>query len=295
MGGAPAVRRPRRQEERHRPGGRALRARADDGPQDDRDRDRAWVTKPHEDPIDESKRIAEAAKRKKVGLKLLGGAGIHAHSPSAHKAPLKRKYGDLDYATSKKDRKAVVELFRELGYEPNERFNLMNGDRRLYFYDPHNGRQVDIFIDVFRMSHDIDLRGRLEHDHPAVSPSDLLLSKLQIYEVNRKDLVDVAALMLDHTIEARNHEDAIEAAYIARLAAADWGMYRTLQVNIERLRAMLEELEIDRELVKARLDELWSAIDSEPKPFKWRVRAQVGDRVRWYELPEETRSPYQPE
>src|SRR5437762_2599773 len=218
LGGAPAVRRPRRQEERHRPGGRALRARADDGPQDDRDRDRAWVTKPHEDPIDESKRIAEAAKRKKVGLKLLGGAGIHAHSPSAHKAPLKRKYGDLDYATSKKDRKAVVELFRELGYEPNERFNLMNGDRRLYFYDPHNGRQVDIFIDVFRMSHDI-----------------------------------------------------------------------------ERLRAMLEELEIDRELVKARLDELWSAIDSEPKPFKWRVRAQVGDRVRWYELPEETRSPYQPE
>jgi len=253
------------------------------------------VTKPHEDPIDESKRIAEAAKRKKVGLKLLGGAGIHAHSPSAHKAPLKRKYGDLDYAISKKDRKAVVELFRELGYEPNERFNLMNGDRRLYFYDPHNGRQVDIFIDVFRMSHDIDLRGRLEHDHPAVSPSDLLLSKLQIYEVNRKDLVDVAALMLDHTIEARTHEDAIEAAYIARLAAADWGMYRTLQVNIERLRAMLEELEIDRELVKARLDELWSAIDSEPKPLKWRVRAQVGDRVRWYELPEETRSPYQPE
>ncbi len=253
------------------------------------------MTKPHEDPIDESKRIAEAAKEKKLGLKLLGGAGIHAHSPSAHKAPLKRKYGDLDYAISKKDRKAVVELFRELGYEPNERFNLMNGDRRLYFYDPHNGRQVDVFIDVFRMSHDIDLRGRLEHDHPAVSPSDLLLSKLQIYEVNRKDLVDVAALMLDHSIEVKTHDDAIEAAYIARLAAADWGMYRTLQLNIERLRAMLEELEIDRELVKARLDELWSAIDSEPKPLKWRVRAQVGDRVRWYELPEETRSPYQPE
>jgi len=253
------------------------------------------VTKPHEDPIDESKRIAEAAKEKKLGLKLLNNAGIHAHSPSAHKAPLKRKYGDLDYAISKKDRKAVVELFRELGYEPNERFNLMNGDRRLYFYDPHNGRQVDVFIDVFRMSHDIDLRGRLEHDHPAVSPSDLLLSKLQIYEVNRKDLVDVAALMLDHSIEVKTHDDAIEAAYIARLAAADWGMYRTLQLNIERLRAMLEELEIDRELVKARLDELWSAIDSEPKPLKWRVRAQVGDRVRWYELPEETRSPYQPE
>jgi hypothetical protein len=188
-----------------------------------------------------------------------------------------------------------MELFRELGYEPNERFNLMNGDRRLYFYDTHNGRQVDVFVDTFRMSHEIDLRGRLDHDHPALSPSDLLLSKLQIYEVNRKDLVDVVALMLDHAIETGDEGEVIEAAYIARLAASDWGFYRTLQVNIERLRAVLEELEVDRALVNARLDELWRAIDEAPKPLKWRLRAQVGDRVRWYELPEETRSPYQPE
>ncbi len=253
------------------------------------------MSKPLADPIEESARIAEAAKRKKVGLKLLGGAGVHARSPSARRSPLKRKYGDLDYAISKKDRKAVMELFKELGYEANDRFNLMQGDRRLYFYDAEHGRQVDVFIDVFRMSHAIDLRGRLGHEHPAVRPSDLLLSKLQIYEVNRKDLIDMAALMLDHAIETGDAEDAIEAAYIARLAAGDWGFYRTLQVNIERLRALLEELEIDRELVNSRLDELWLAIEQEPKPLKWRLRAQVGDRVRWYELPEETRSPYQPE
>ena len=253
------------------------------------------MTKPHEDPIEESERIAEAARKKRVGLKLLGGAGIHAHSPSARKAPLKRKYGDLDYAISKRDRKRVLELFQELGYEANDRFNLMNGDRRLYFYDAHHGRQVDVFIDVFRMSHAIDLRGRLEHEHPAVSPSDLLLSKLQIYEVNRKDLVDVVALMLDHSVEPNAQDDAIEAGYIARVAAEDWGFYRTLQVNTERLREMLEELEVDRRLVNERLDQLWKVIEGAPKPLKWRLRAQVGDRVRWYELPEETRSPYQPE
>lgn len=252
------------------------------------------MTKPHEDPIDESKRIAEAANKKKVGLKLLGGAGIHAHSPSAQKAPLKRKYGDLDYVISKRDRKAVMELFKELGYEPNERFNLMNGDRRLYFYDAHNGRQVDVFVDMFKMSHEIDLRSRLEHEHPAVSPSDLLLSKLQIFEVNQKDLVDIIALLLDHAIEAKRHEDAIEAQYVARVAAEDWGFYRTLQANIEKLRATLEDLDVDRDLVNSRLDELWKAIEEHPKPLRWRVRAQVGDRVRWYELPEETRSPYQP-
>ena len=254
------------------------------------------MSKPLDDPIEESERIAAAAKKKRIGLKLLGGAGVHAHSPSARRAPLKRKYGDLDYAISKKDRKAVMDLFTDLGYEANERFNLMNGDRRLYFYDADHGRQIDVFIDVFRMSHQIDLRGRLDHEHPAVSPSDLLLSKLQIYEVNRKDLIDIAALMLDHAIETGDAEDAIEAAYIARLAADDWGFYRTLQVNIERLRALLEELEeIDGELVNSRLDALWKHIEEAPKPLKWRIRAQVGDRVRWYELPEETRSPYQPE
>src|SRR6266542_2583781 len=128
------------------------------------------MTRPHEDPIEESKRIAEAARHKKVGLKLLGGAGVHAHSPSAHKAPLKRKYGDLDYVIARRDRKAVLELFKELGYEANDRFNLMQGDRRLYFYDAHNGRQVDVFVDVFQMSHAIDLRGRLAHEHLAVQP-----------------------------------------------------------------------------------------------------------------------------
>jgi hypothetical protein len=253
------------------------------------------LTHPLEDPIDEARRIAEAAKSKKLGLKLLGGAGIHLHSPSAGHPPLKRKYGDLDYAISKRDRKAALDFFPSLGYEANERFNLMQGDRRLYFYDSHNSRQVDVFIDVFRMSHVIDLRGRLEHDGPCASPSDLLLSKLQIYEMNRKDLVDLVALVLDHPVQAGWGDEVIDSGYLARMAAQDWGLYRTLQVNTEKLRATLDELDVDRELVRSRLDELWRAVEAQPKPLKWKLRAQVGDRVQWYELPEETRSPYQPE
>lgn len=248
---------------------------------------------PLEDPIAEAGRIAEAAKKAGVKVKLLGGAGIHLHSPSATRPPLKRKYGDLDYAISKKDRKGVLVLFPSLGYEANERFNLMNGDSRLYFYDNGHSRQVDIFIDVFKMSHVIDLRGRLEHEGPCASPADLLLSKLQIYEVNRKDLVDVIALLLDH--EVGPGDDAIDAAYIGRVAADDWGMFRTLQLNIDKLLHTLDEMEVDRDLVRSRIDEIWKVVDARPKPLKWRLRAQVGDRMQWYELPEEVRSPYQPE
>ncbi len=250
--------------------------------------------RPLEDTISEAERVAEAARAQKVGVKLLGGAGIHLHSPSARHAPLRRKYGDLDYVISKQDRKAVLALFPSLGYEANDRFNLMQGDRRLYFFDGNNGKQVDIFIDVIRMSHVIDLRGRLAHTGPCASPSDLLLSKLQIFEVNRKDLVDLTALLLDHPIGARDDE-AIDATYVARLGSEDWGLYRTLQINIEKLRHSVDELDVDQELVRSRLDELWSAVEAQPKPLKWRMRAQVGDRMRWYELPEEVRSPYVPE
>ena len=248
---------------------------------------------PLEDPIAEAGRIAEAAKKAGVKVKLLGGAGINMHSPSAGRPPLKRKYGDLDYAISKRDRKSVLSLFPSLGYEANERFNLMNGDTRLYFYDTGHGRQVDIFIDMFKMSHVIDLRGRLNGDGPCASPADLLLSKLQIYEINRKDLIDVIALLLDHAIG--EGEDAIDARYVARLACEDWGLCRTVQLNIPKLLHTLDELDVDREVVRSRVAEIQAAIDAGPKPLKWRLRAQVGDRLQWYELPEEVRSPYVPE
>jgi hypothetical protein len=252
------------------------------------------VDRPLEDTIAEAERVAEAAREQKVAVKLLGGAGIHLHSPSARHAPLKRKYGDLDYVIATKDRKAALAFFPSIGYEANERFNLMQGDRRLYFFDGSNGKQVDVFIDVIRMSHVIDLRGRLAHAGPSASPSDLLLSKLQIYEVNHKDLVDLTALVLDHPIAERDDE-AIDATYVARLTADNWGLYRTLQINLEKLRHTVDELDVNRELVKSRLDELWAAVEAEPKPLAWRMRAQLGDRKRWYELPEEVRSPYQAE
>jgi hypothetical protein len=250
--------------------------------------------KPLDDTIEEAQRIAEAAEGEALGVKLLGGAGIHIHSPSAHRPPLKRKYGDLDYAMPNRDRKRVLSFFPLLGYEANERFNLMQGDRRLYFYDAEHGRQVDVFIDMMRMSHVIDLRGRLDHAGPCATPSDLLLSKLQIVEVNRKDLVDLTALLLDHPI-ASDDAESIDAAYVARLACGDWGLCRTIQLNLEKLRQTAAELDVDHDLVSSRLDELWKAVEGGPKPLKWRLRAQVGDRVRWYELPEEVRSPYQPD
>lgn len=244
--------------------------------------------------IAEAERIATAAREGKIPVKLVGGAAVNLHSASARQAPLKRKYGDLDFVASSRSRPAVQKLFESLGYQGDPRFNLLNGHQRLLYLDTANGRQVDIFIDRMRMCHVIELAGRLGHDGPTLTPADLLLSKLQVYEVNMKDLVDTVALLLDHPV-ADHDDDAINAAYLARLTAEDWGLHRTLQLNTERVREAAKDLAIDGARVNERLDAIWGRINAQSKSMKWKLRARVGDRMSWYELPEEVRQPYQAE
>ena len=249
---------------------------------------------PAADVIAEAERISAAARAGKVPVKLVGGAAVNLHSRSARQAPLKRKYGDLDFVASSKQQASVQKLFESLGYEGDRRFNTLNGHQRLLYLDGVNGRQIDIFIDRMKMCHIIELADRLGGDDACLTPADLLLSKLQVFEVNMKDLVDSIALLLDHPI-ADHDDDAVNAAYLAQLLSQDWGLYRTLQLNTARVRDAAKELPVPADTVNQRLDQLWERVDAHPKSLKWRLRAKVGDRMSWYELPEEVRQPYQAE
>ncbi|HEY4872165.1 MAG TPA: hypothetical protein VIJ03_09750 [Candidatus Dormibacteraeota bacterium] len=224
----------------------------------------------------------------------MGGAAVNLHSASARQAPLKRKYGDLDFVASSKQQASVQKLFESLGYEGDRRFNTLNGHQRLLYLDGVNGRQIDVFIDRMKMCHVIELADRLGGDDPCLTPADLLLSKLQVFEVNMKDLVDSIALLLDHPI-ADHDDDAINATYLAQLLSQDWGLYRTMQLNTARIREAAKDLPVPTDTINQRLDELWARTEAHPKSLKWRLRAKVGDRVSWYELPEEVRQPYQAE
>ncbi len=249
---------------------------------------------PLADVIAEAERIAAAAAGRGVAVKLVGGVAINLHSASAKNPPLKRKYGDLDFVAASKQRPEVQKLFESLGYQGETRFNTLNGHQRLLYLDGQNGRQIDIFIDRMKMCHVVELADRLKHTGPCLTPADLLISKLQVYEINLKDLVDAVALLLDHPI-ADHDDEAINAAYIARLTALDWGLYRTLQLNTGKVRAALKDLAVPGDTVNQRLDELWRVMEAQPKSLKWKLRARLGDRMPWYELPEEVRQPYQPD
>jgi hypothetical protein len=247
---------------------------------------------PVADVIAEAERISAAAAAARVPAKLVGGAAVNLHSSSARQPPLKRKYGDLDFVAPSRQLGAVQKLFESLGYQGDRRFNTLNGHQRLLYLDQVNGRQIDIFVDRMKMCHSIELADRLGGADPCLTPADLLLSKLQVFEVNMKDLVDSLALLLDHPI-ADHDDDAINSAYLARLLSQDWGLYRTLQLNTARVRQAAREVDVAADVIDQRLDELWQRIEDHPKSLKWRLRAKVGDRVSWYELPEEVRQPYQ--
>jgi Uncharacterised nucleotidyltransferase len=241
-----------------------------------------------EDIVSEGERLLGLAATEGVPLRLLGGVAVRLKAPDVPPA-LAREYKDIDFAVTKKGGGAADKLLRNAGYEPHVAFNAMHARERGLYYDESNGRQVDLFIEAFRMCHEIPLGKRLEVETGTVPLAELMLTKLQIIEVNEKDIRDTVLLFHGHPIE--DHDDgAVNGAQIATLCADDWGLWRTITANLERCRAAVGDYELpagDRERIEARFDELLERIEAEPKSRGWRRRAKVGERKRWYELPEE--------
>jgi hypothetical protein len=176
-----------------------------------------------------------------------------------------------------------------LGYEPAKEFNALNGNRRLLFFDVPNERQVDVFVGTFEMCHVIPISDRIAIEEKTIPLAELLLTKMQVVELNEKDLTDIVALLHHHDV-ADHDDDAVNAAEVARLTADDWGLWRTTQMNIERVRERAGTVGLsdeEHQQVMERLDALAAAIDARPKSRGWRLRDRIGDRKRWYENPDE--------
>jgi len=217
-------------------------------------------------------------------VRLLGGVAVNVRSRGLPPA-LTREYKDLDFATAKKSSGDLQKLMRDLGYEPHVGFNAMNGKERLLFYDNPNERQVDVFVSSFRMCHEIPLEKRLPVDEDTVPLAELLLTKLQIIELNEKDVRDTVAILLEH--EVTDDDAGVSAPQFAFLCCEDWGLCRTITQNLVAVREHLGSYDVDRDVVATRLDALLDRIEETPKSRSWRMRAKIGDRKRWYELPEE--------
>src|SRR6266478_6749020 len=177
---------------------------------------------PIADIKEEAMRISEAANTEGVSLRLLGGLAIYFQCPVVRSDErFQRPYKDMDFITLSKWNGKTKTLFANLRYMGNKTFNALHGHQRLLFWDEQHERQIDIFIYRMQMCHIIDFRSRLQLDQRTLSLPDLLLTKLQIVEINEKDIIDVIALFYDHDITS--DEQGKHADYIAGLTANDWG------------------------------------------------------------------------
>jgi hypothetical protein len=240
--------------------------------------------------VDEGERLLDLAHRDGATLALLGGVAVRLLARDVPSA-LDREYKDLDFAVPKGRGRDASRVLGDSGYEPEVSFNAMNGNERLLFHDLQHGRQVDVFVGSFRMCHLIPLTERLSSEHRTVPLAELMLTKLQIVELNEKDVRDTLLLFYGHDV-ADHDDDTVNGARIAELCAGDWGLWRTITVNLERCREMIASYDLpdeDRRRISDRFGAVLERIEAEPKGRGWKLRAKIGERKRWYELPEEVR------
>jgi len=213
-------------------------------------------------------------------LRAIGGAAISLLCPSSRRPPLDRVRKDLDLVGRGRERPRIEEALRVYGLRADRHFNALHGHQRLIFLDDAAGRQVDVFIDRLVMCHTLVLGDRLPATGPTIDPADLLLTKLQVVERTDRDLKDMIALLLDCEIDDGR---------VAAVLAGDWGWWRTATAALDAVEDYGRHLEgfTEQARLVARLAELRRRGEEEPKPLRWRTRAMIGDRVRWYEVPEE--------
>ena len=241
----------------------------------------------------EAQRLITTMQQKGLTIRLLGGLAISLRCPSAAHRTLNRVYADLDFVARKKQARALEIALQEQGYRADRRFNSLHGDQRLLFFDDAHERQVDIFLGVFEMCHKLVLDQRLELHPFTLDPADLLLTKLQIVQLNSKDMRDMLAMFLDFepkTSTTQAGED-LDTNIITHLCAQNWGWYTTVNDNLERVmqEAQKSLAEEEAQLVTRRIQMLQQQICETPKSMSWKMRDIIGRRMPWYDLPEEVR------
>ncbi len=247
-----------------------------------------------EDPLAEALRIIDLADGAGLQVRLMGGLAFHARAPE-WTARIDRSGRDIDLATRSKDRNALAALLITEGYVPDRHYNAAFGHKQLYFTDPAWERPVDVLVDRLEMCHRLEFAGRLSVDRPTLPLAELLMSKLQVVRINRKDILDLLILLQEYPL-AVDDRDGISLPRVVAHTSTDWGWWRTVTENLAKLDLYVDEELRDDDLdtgrpprfdLHAQIADLQVAIDAAPKSTRWKLRARVGDKVAWYESPEE--------
>jgi len=235
----------------------------------------------------ELKRILNASSKAGLILRVIGSLAFQMHCPRHGylQQVMGRAYTDIDFAAYRKQTKEIHVLMAGLGYvEDREVFIVSEGDRAI-FNNPESGLHVDVFYEKLDFCHVISWNGRLEVDNPTIPLAEMVLEKMQIVKINEKDVIDTIMLLIEHPLGNVDHE-TINIERIAQLCAQDWGLWRTTTMNLDKVKQLApgysQLTDEQKRHVSTQVDEALKRIDKEYKSLAWRLRARVGDRVKWY-------------
>jgi len=235
----------------------------------------------------EVQRIVGAASQANVVLRLLGSLAFQLHCPQfgSLQAKMGRAYTDIDFASYSRQAKKVSELLVRLGYQENREIFVVTEGSRAIFENPANRLHVDVFYEKLDFCHVIPWNGRLEADSPTIPLAEMFLEKMQIVQINEKDVVDTIMLLLEHPLGGGDHE-TINMDRVSGLCGSDWGLWRTVTMNLDKVGRLAQGYPQLDTAAKSRVTEqvvtALGRIETEPKSMAWRLRARVGDRVKWY-------------
>jgi hypothetical protein len=236
----------------------------------------------------EAVRIVDLAAGQGLTLRVLGSLAFHIHCPHYDhlQKQLGRAYTDIDYAGYKMQASKIGPFLSNLGYREDLDVNVLFAGERLIFNHPSNGLHIDIFFDKLNFCHEIKWAGRLEVDQPTLPLAEMLLEKMQIVRINEKDIIDTLMLLLEHPLGDDDHE-TIHIGRISKLCAQDWGLWRTLTMNLGKVADLGQGYEQLGAEEKTRLvtqvEKALKRINEEPKTLAWKMRSKIGDRVKWYQ------------
>lgn len=229
---------------------------------------------------------------KHVIMRLVGALAFRTHCPQyGHlQDKLGRVFTDIDFASYPRYVRDIRRILTELGYEEDKQVTQLFGDRRMLFHDPAFGRHIDVFYNSLDFCHPVRFEGRLEMESLTLPLAELLLEKMQIVQINEKDLIDSIMLLREHPI-GETDQETVNATIIVKTLANDWGYWKTVTTNLKELEHRLEAYDglslDDRQIVRDRITRLMDRIETEPKTLKWKARAKIGERVKWYKDVEE--------
>ena len=235
----------------------------------------------------ELKRIIKASDEAGVLLRVIGSLAFQMHCPEYGyiQEAMGRAYTDIDFAAYRKQTKEIKALMSGLGYTENREVFIVSEGERSIFDRSEIGLHVDVFYEKLDFCHTIRWEGRLEVDAPTIPLAEMVLEKMQIVQINEKDVIDTIMLLLEHPLGDIDNE-TINIKRIAELCSTDWGLWRTTTMNLDKVRKLAhgyEQLKDEQKAhVEAQIAAALDRIEQEPKSLAWRLRARVGDRVKWY-------------